>query len=260
MLETLFQLNPKLLTAMKTSNIFRLAASLALSLLLGGCQCDDLFPERLSGHGATVAESRTVPAFSRVALDLDGTVFLTQGPTSSIRVEAQRNVLDVLKTDVSGGKLAIGFGRVSVRRHDPIRIYVTTPDLTGVGVSGAGEVRAREAWAVQDLDLSLAGSGTIRFDQLTARDLNTDVSGSGRVQLSGLARANSVGISGSGRVEAHDLSLQTADVNLSGSGTSYLTATQALRATISGSGKVYYKGRPAVTARVSGSGRVVDAN
>jgi hypothetical protein len=236
------------------------SALLALSLVLISCDRNDIFPDRVSGNGPVVAESRTIAGFSRVDLAVGGSVYLTQGPTTSIRVEAQRNVLDVLQTNVSNERLTISFGRVNVHHHEPIRVYVTTPNLSSVSVSGSGELLGREAWQVQDLDLSVSGSGSIGFDKLLARDLNTDISGSGSVGLGGEARDHNVRISGSGQINTYALSLQTADVTISGSGSCYLTAAQALRATISGSGKVYYKGHPAVTVRVSGSGRVVDSN
>ncbi|SHI29954.1 Putative auto-transporter adhesin, head GIN domain [Hymenobacter daecheongensis DSM 21074] len=236
------------------------SALLALSLLLSGCHDHDIFPDRISGSGPVEAENRAVSAFNRVDLAIDGTVYLTQGTPASVRVEAQRNVLEVLQTSVSGEKLSIGFGRVQVRRHEPIRVYITTPNLQAVAVAGSGELQGKEGWQVQDLDLALSGSGSIGFDNITARDLDTDISGSGTVRLSGAAHSHSVDLSGSGKVEAYGLRLQTADVRISGSGACYLTASEALRATISGSGNIYYRGRPAVTVRVSGSGRVVDAN
>ncbi|GAA3952847.1 head GIN domain-containing protein [Hymenobacter algoricola] len=236
------------------------SALVALSLLLTSCDHNDICPDRISGSGPTVAESRSLPAFSGVDLAVNGTVYLTQGPTASIRVEAQRNVLEVLQTTVGNEKLTISFGRVQVRRHEPIRVYVTTPGLTSAGVSGSGELLGREGWQVQDLALSVSGSGAVRFDQLTARSLDTSISGSGSVGLGGEAQGHTVQISGSGQLNSYALRLQTADVSISGSGSGYLTAAQALRATISGSGKVYYKGHPGVTVRISGSGRVVDSN
>ncbi|TGE26231.1 head GIN domain-containing protein [Hymenobacter metallicola] len=233
---------------------------LPLSLLLGGCDCNDIFPDKVTGSGPVVTENRTVPGFSRLELAVDADVYLTQGATRTVRVEAQQNILDVLQTNVSGERLSIGYGRVNVRNHEPIKVFIQTPALSNVAVSGSGKVVGQNAWRADDLGLSLSGSGGIDLSVVGAQNLRTDISGSGAVRLAGDARRHEVHISGSGSVDAYPLTVQAAEVHISGSGSTYLTATQTLTASISGSGKVYYKGRPSVTVRTSGSGRVVDAN
>ncbi|TGE14854.1 head GIN domain-containing protein [Hymenobacter elongatus] len=233
---------------------------LPLLLLLAGCDCDDIFPDKVTGSGPVAAENRAVPGFSRLDLAVDAELYLTQGPTQTVRVEAQQNILDVLQTNVSGERLSISFGRVSVRRHDPIRIYITAPSLTGVSLSGSGRIVGQNAWRVPALSVGLSGSGSIDLSVLGVQSLDADISGSGAVRLAGDAARCQVRLSGSGAVEAYPLTVQAAEVNISGSGSTRLTVPQSLSATISGSGTVYYKGRPALTVRTSGSGRVVDAN
>lgn len=228
--------------------------------LLGACDCDDIFPDSIKGEGATVSENRSTAAFSGVRLAIDADVYLSQGAAQSIRVEGQRNVLDVLQTEVRDNQLSIGFDRTQVRRHDPIRIYLTLPALTSVDVSGSGQVAGQGPWNASDLHLNVSGSGGVALPQLIARDLRTTLSGSGDVQLGGTARHQQLTISGSGKLYAFALAHTTADVNISGSGQAELSVTEALQATISGSGTVHYRGRPAITSRISGSGRVVSAN
>ena len=233
---------------------------LVVSALLTACDYDDVFPDRVEGVGPTVSESRSVAAFSGLSLGIDADVYLTQGPEQSVRVEGQRNVLDILKTDVRDNRLRISFNRANLRSHNAIRIYITLPTLSSVDVSGSGEVQSEGAWNVQDLDLNVSGSGNIELPQLSARDLRTTIAGSGDVQLGGTARAHQLSLSGSGEMEGFALTQATADVRLSGSGNARLSVTQALNAAISGSGTVYYRGQPVVTSRVSGSGRVISSN
>ncbi|MCB2409513.1 head GIN domain-containing protein [Hymenobacter lucidus] len=233
---------------------------LPLGLLLAGCDCDDIFPDKVTGSGPVVAETRTVAGFSRLDLAVDAELFLTQGPTRTVRIEAQQNILDVLQTNVSGEKLSVGYGRVNVRRHEPIKVFVTAPSLSSVSVSGSGKIVGQNAWRVEDFGVSLSGSGGIEMSVVGAKSMSTSISGSGVVRLAGDAEHHDLHLSGSGSVEAFPLTTQAAEVSISGSGSTRLTVTQTLHASISGSGTVYYKGRPSVTVHTSGSGRVVDAN
>jgi hypothetical protein len=244
-------------TAMK--NLFYLCL-LSWTLLLTGCDCNDIFPDKVTGRGAVVTENRTVPGFSRLEVAVDAEVFLTQGPAQTVRVEAQQNILDVLQTNVNGERLTIGYGRVNVRNHEPIRIFIVVPALSSVSLSGSGKVVGQNSWRAESLSVSLSGSGGIDLSVTGVKNLDTSISGSGSVRLAGDATRHDVRLSGSGSVEGFPLAVQSAEVNISGSGSSSLSVTQSLHAAISGSGKVYYKGRPTVTVHTSGSGRVVDAN
>jgi hypothetical protein len=177
-----------------------------------------------------------------------------------VRVEGQRNILDILKTDVRDDRLRIRFDRGILDSHDAIRVYITLPTLTSMSVAGSGLVQGQGLWSVQDLSLNVYGSGDIELPQLGARDLRTSISGSGDVRLGGDARRHRLEINGSGEVNAFELTQATADVRISGSGNTRLHVTQALEATIIGSGTVYYRGQPTVTSSISGSGRIINSN
>lgn len=236
------------------------ALGLGAALLLTGCDYDGAWPDRVEGTGPSVAETRAVPAFDALDLSADAEVHFTQGSPAILRVEGQRNVLDVLRTDVRDNRLRVDFNHVTVRDYAPVHVYVTLPTLRSVTVSGAGTVRGEGAWDVPSFEVDLSGAGRAHWPQLTTQDLATHVSGAGTVQLGGAARRHRVRLSGAGQVDGFALNQATADVEMSGAGRARLTVTQELQATISGSGEVFYRGQPAVTARVSGSGRVVNDN
>ena len=218
------------------------------------------FGPDVRGTGPVQAETRPLNSFSRLELKIDAEVVLTPGSPQQVRVEAQRNILDVLETDVAGDKLAIGFGRYNVRSHEPIRVYVTLPALTELEVSGSGKVRTAGSFAARNFRVAVSGSGEAQADVAGVDALQTKVSGSGEVKLSGSAVRNDVSISGSGRVSAYGLTAQDTHVAITGSGNGYLRVARALDADIAGSGSVYYKGSPQVSSRITGSGRVLADN
>jgi hypothetical protein len=182
---------------------------------------------------------------------------LTQGSPQQVRVEAQRNVLDVLETELNGDELQLEFGRVNVRDHDPIKIYITVPNLTEVQLSGSGKIRSNTPWSANSCEVKVSGSGSVAMDFTQATSLRTNVSGSGEAQVKGISQSHNINISGSGQVKATDLSTQDTYVAITGSGRSYVRAERTLSAEISGSGSVYYKGSPTINTRITGSGRVL---
>ena len=234
-------------------------APLLAAALLTACN-NEMAGPRVRGTGPTETETRTLNDFSQVALLIDAEVVLTQGSPQQVRVEAQRNVLNVLKTQLTGDELQLKFSRANVVDHTPIKVYLTLPTLTQVQVTGSGHIRSATPFTAASCEVQVSGSGRAELAFAQVAGLRTTVSGSGDVHLSGAAQSHDIRLSGSGEVDAYNLTAQNTDVSLSGSGRCYVRTARTLNANISGSGSVHYKGQPTVSTRISGSGRVLADN
>jgi hypothetical protein len=91
-------------------------------------------------------------------------------------------------------------------------------------------------------------------------NLETAISGSGSMNLSGKADHHDAKISGSGKINAFDMQVKSVSLKVSGSGDCKVNATETLNARVSGSGDVFYKGRPHITSKISGSGSLESRN
>jgi len=230
-----------------------------VSLFVGlqGCIFDNAF-DCEHGRGDVVEENFALDDLEGIHLSIDANVHLTQGDEGHVTIIAQANIIDELDFKVRSRDLRIGNDRC-IRNHEPIEIYITTPTLRELTVSGSGYVIGEGTWIVQDLALRVSGSGDIDLD-LEADDVEANISGSGSVTLYGEIDELEANISGSGDLKAYGAVSNTADIKISGSGTAEVTVIDLLIARISGSGKVYYRGEPAVESKISGSGKVVNDN
>ncbi len=102
----------------------------------------------------------------------------------------------------------------------------------------------------------MSGSGNAVLREVTCRELSLTISGSGTTTLGGTAEKVTTKISGSGDIDAGMLKVKTADVQVSGSGSASVWATDELKVRVSGSGDVKYRGAPKIEKKVSGSGKV----
>jgi len=219
------------------TSMFRasLIAVLGIACVVTGCDGLGSGPA-VRGSGVLASESRDVSGFSQVRVDGSGDVVIDQTGTESVSVEAESNLLPLLETRVSNGVLHVGpKPNVNIHPTKPVRFLVTVKNLTGVGISGSGSVRAT----------------AIDTDKLTA-----DISGSGSATLAGRADDVVLRVSGSGSYDASRLQSRNVKVDISGSGDAEVNANNHLDASISGSGSVHYSGRPQVTQHVSGSGSI----
>jgi hypothetical protein len=213
----------------------------------------------LRGEGGIETRELNLASFDKVRLMGFGRVYLRQDSIQRVTVESHPNIIDAIKTNVSGGKWKIDFRNNCVKNVDVFNVYISMPVLKEAGVSGSGEILGQNTFNTGDLELEISGSGNIDLRAIAA-NVNSNISGSGNIQLSGGAAKHEICISGSGDVKAFELPCDNSNVKISGSGTSRVKVGKKLDVEISGSGDVYYKGFPGINSSVSGSGKIIDSN
>jgi hypothetical protein len=231
----------------------RTLLALSVAALLGGCAIivsgsdgdvsvrTPFSSDAVQGDGLLARDQRTIGDVSRLEVNGSVLVDVRVGPAPSLVVEADGNLLPLVRTDVRGDTLVVEIMR-SYRTRNPVRVTYTAPRLADVQHSGSGHL------TVQGLD-----GGSLRVVQ----------KGSGSTLLGGRVAGLDVDSSGSGSVDA--AALQSASARLSLSGSGRLNAGQVrgdyVTATLTGSGQLRAGGAVRMlTARSVGSGHLDLAN
>jgi hypothetical protein len=210
-------------------------------------------------------QNRKVDPFTEISLRIGAKLHLEQGAKQNLEIVAKSSTLDEIVTEVKDGKLIIRFPNKDYfwKTFQPgeITIYITTPEINGLGVSGSGDIIAENDIKTKILDLGVSGSGNIRLSELSAERVKAAISGSGDIVLAGKAAAQdlSVAISGSGNFKGFDYSADDVSVKIAGSGNVDIEANKNLYVRLAGSGNVTYKGKPMIDQSIAGSGKVRNA-
>jgi hypothetical protein len=207
---------------------------------------------------SVIKENRDVKDFTKVSFGVAGNLYINFGPEFKVVLEGEKRDLEDIITEVSGNRLVIKKDNWRFNFNEKVTVYITMPELKGLGVSGSGKAEIKDAIKTEDLDLSVSGSGKIFTGDVVVSKLGCGISGSGDIVLGGngnATRAN-ISISGSGNYEGGSYKIGTAEIHISGSGNCSCNVTESLMASVSGSGDVTYEGNPKVDAHVSGSGKV----
>jgi len=210
-------------------------------------------------------QNRKVDPFSEISLRISAKVHLEQGAKQNLEIVAKSSTLDEIITEVKDGKLIIRFPNKDYfwKTFQPgeITIYITTPEINGLGVSGSGDIIAENEIKTKILDLGVSGSGNIRLSELSAERVKSSISGSGDIVLAGKEAAQdlSVAISGSGNFKGMNFSADDVSVKIAGSGNVDVEANKNLFVRLAGSGNVTYKGQPMIDQSIAGSGKVRSA-
>lgn len=212
--------------------------------------------KKVTGNGNMVTQERSLSSFSEVSVAGGMQVTITQAGNTSVKVQADDNLMEYIITEIKGNKLVVKYqNNVSINGKG-VKILVTMPILNGASISGSGNVLcASEMPASGSFYASISGSGNIDA-KTTASKVDASISGSGNILLGGKTKELEVSISGSGSFKGYELKTEEAQVKISGSGNVETTATTKLDAVISGSGDIFYKGNPGLSLKSAGSGKI----
>jgi hypothetical protein len=214
-----------------------------------------------AGTQSDVKETRNVSGFTKVSFGVAGNLYINLGSEFKVVIEGEKRYVDEVITEVQGGKLVIKTDNWRIRNwrgNEKVDVYITMPEISGLGVSGSGKAEVKDLIKTGNLNLSVSGSGRIYISDMNVAELGCSISGSGDISLGseGTAGKADISISGSGNFNGGDVKIATAEIHISGSGNCVCNVTDSLRAGVSGSGNITYSGNPKVDAHVSGSGKV----
>lgn len=212
--------------------------------------------QQIEGNGQMQSQNREAGNFNEISSSGPFDIVLTQGNTTSVKVEAESNLLPYIITEVQGNKLVLKTKKgVDLKPDHEITIAITFKDLNQLKISGAGSLKGTNTLKLDRL--ALAVSGTTKVDlSLQSNSLSMGISGTTRADLKGSAAQADYRISGTADIDASDLISDNARVAVSGAGKLHVNASKKLDVSISGVGKVWYKGNPAISQSVSGMGVV----
>lgn len=212
----------------------------------------------IDGKGPSVSENRMLSNFNSIRSEMSGNVFIRQDSFYSVEVRGQQNVLNVLRTSVSGGELSISFKNNTLFiDNEQIEVFITCPNLERIKLEGSGNVSVSNKLSSSNMNLELSGSGNMSLNALNSNTLYASISGSGKIDVfSGWASTLALNTSGSGKMNLSGLESDYANAKTSGSGSISVWVQKQLDASVSGSGNIYYLGNPIVNSNISGSGKV----
>ncbi|MFH0733998.1 MAG: head GIN domain-containing protein [bacterium] len=212
---------------MKLKNYFVLAIAV---FTLSACHF-----RSVKGSGNYNIEKRNIDNFSELELSGAFDVNLIIDDKTSLEIKAEDNLMKYIKTEVHGNSLSISTKK-NLNPKRKIVINITTPQLSGVSVSGAN-------------DLGVKG--------LKNEDFFVNLSGAGSVNVEGKTDELQVDISGAANLHAKNLIANDVRIDISGASDADVYANNSLNATVSGVGNInYYGNPPKVLHRVSGIGSI----
>lgn len=204
------------------TNHLKITLALLTCLLL----CTNCVLEQgIKGSGNVIKEKREAKPFTQIKIDGVFNIYLTQGETEHIEVEADDNLLEYIKTDINNGILSIDTEqKLRIKKSHKSNVYITLKDISVIDFGGVGNIYCSSELILNTLQINNSGVGSIK--------------------LKGKAKEVSMINSGVGNIKATEFEVEYLDVKATGVGSIKVNATKELNASITGVGSVYYTGNP----------------
>ena len=207
----------------------------------------------IKGDGNVVKQERDVSNFKGIDVGGAFKVYLTQGETEKLVVEADQNLMDVIETDVRAGVLKIKTSD-DIKDATELNIYITFKDLNELDISGACDLIGENKFKLNDIDIDCSGASEVDM-KFSATSVDIDCSGASNVDFYGSAESVNMDLSGASKIDAGDFEVEKYDIDVSGASSGKIYVTGELSVEVSGAANLKYKGDPKILEHdVSGAG------
>jgi hypothetical protein len=207
------------------------------------------------GSGNVIRQERKVSSFNGIDVSGAFDVKLTQGTSNSVIVEADDNLMDLIRTEVRGNTLMID-NKKPIHHSKSLKIFITFTELKSIDLSGAVDIESQGKLTLPELAISGSGASDAKLD-MDVQKLGIDCSGGSKLRLTGSAKDVDVDASGAVDLFAFDFPAENYKLDISGAGKAEINVSKNLKVDISGAASVHYKGSPAnIYQDISGAGSV----
>jgi hypothetical protein len=213
-----------------------------LLISLNSCYYD--FRETVFGSGNVVSEDREAGSFDRLKVSSGIDVFITQGEVESIKVIADDNLLEYIRTDVYDNTLNVT-AKANIRKAKSKEVHLVYKKLREIDISSAGDVEGTNRMKADELNLDLSSAGDLVLE-VEAISINCNISSAGDARLTGTVDELDADLSSAGDLYAEDLIARKAHVGASSAGNARICATEEVNLSASSAGDIYYKGDPKI--------------
>lgn len=207
----------------------------------------------IQGNGNVITENRTPSEnFSKIKVSSGLDLYINQGNTTKVTLEADENLHEIIFTEVREGELRI-YSEKNIWNADARKIYVTIKDLESIKATSGADVYSDELINTNRIYIGASSGADIRM-VVQATEVQTDASSGSDIKISGETDKHNTNASSGASINAYGLQSKTVNANVSSGADINVFASESIYANASSGGDIDYKGNPKKEDRNANSG------
>ena len=213
----------------------------------------------IRGNGDIETQKRNISDnFTAIKVSQGIDVYFTSNNSVKLTVEADENIIDLLRTDVSDGTLKIYFEK-NVWRAKSRKVYLSVPTLNSISTTSGASVRFENTLKTDKLSLR-ATSGADIYAYVNVTDLNSATTSGADIRISGNAKNFEASATSGSDIKATDLKADYVTAKVTSGADIKVYAVKEINAKATSGGDIRYEGDPKVVNRTKNSGGHIRRN
>ena len=202
-------------------------------------------------------ETRNVKNFHAVKVSSGIDLYIRMGDSESLKIEADEDVIDDIKTEVKDGTLHIYMKRqnnlFNWGFNETRKVFVTVKNLEKIDASAGSDVESENRLEGDKLEIEASSGSDVKLD-VYYKTVSLDASSGSDARISGKAKTFIAEASSGSDIKAYDLEVAIAKVKASSGSDISITVTDELYARASSGADVNYRGNPGIRDSDTSSG------
>ncbi len=221
------------------TTLAKIIVTLMASLFFTSCYFENLAGGK-RGNGNVVTENRDLPeTITEIKASEGLDVYITQSNQASLTVEADENIIDLIRTDTSDDRLHI-HAEKPIGKSRSKKIYVSLPNITLLQTSSGADMESTDVIKTDLLELQ-ASSGSDLTIRAEANEITCNTSSGADINISGSATSLRAAASSGSDINAGSLYTEDCTARVSSGADIVVHATGKVTFQRSSGGKIVNK-------------------
>lgn len=213
----------------------------------------------IKGSNNVISEERDISSnFETIKVQQGINLYLSQGNSTDLKVEADDNIIDILITEVKNDELNIYFDK-NVYKAKARNVYLTTSDISRIRTSSGASVKSENTINTNNLNLDSSSGSSIKI-HVNSNEVKSESSSGASIHIYGKTNTFSANASSGSSIDADELTCVDAFANASSGANINVNVSGKLTANASSGGDIDYEGNPTNINKDTSSGGSVSEN
>lgn len=225
------------------STLVRIIITSIISILMLSCNFSVNFGKGVDGNRNVVSEDRTISNdFESIKVSQGLDLYITQSNDVSLSVEADKNLHELIMTEVENGVLRI-YTKENIRRAASKKIMLNINDVSAIKATSGSDVYSTNTIEVKTLELNTTSGADMEIDVKT-QTLNCRSTSGSDLKLSGTTNMLIAEATSGSDIKAANLKAENSKVKATSGADISVNTSKELTARATSGGDVRYSGSP----------------
>lgn len=232
--------------------------AIILSVFLISCNLNLQITPGVKGNGNVQTEERIKgQSFSNIKASDGLDVFITQSTENFIKVQADENLLDIIKTEIEDDTLKI-YTSEKIDKSEAKKVMVHFTNIDAIKTSSAASLFSTNTLKSPNLSIKASSASAIKITTYTTH-LTCKASSAATIKLEGKTQSIDAKASSASNINAQNMLAENCATDASSASSIHVNCTKRINAESSSAASIKYGGDPAIVQKDKSSAGSIKA-